>query len=303
MRLINYPNMKKIFFIASFLMLNSVMFSQDIVKNIRASFSDTAVYVFYDLEKLADIELYVSLDNGQSFTGPLKNVSGNIGKNQEQGNGKIIVWDAHKEFGDFESDQVKFKIITDEHSGNSSQNTTNSGHSDKHSYVDLGLPSGTLWATCNVGANTPEEYGDYFAWGETKSKSSYTKSKCSYIDNPTILPKKADAATINWGESWRMPTKEEFEELMDKCTWEWTTKNKKNGYLITGYNGNSIFLPASGFCFEDKWFSSYIPIAFYWSSTSYGEGVGAWSFYFKSDIYKMYNDYRYCGLTIRPVKK
>ena len=295
--------MKKTFFIASFMMLTFIVFSQDIVKNIRASFSDTAVYVFYDLEKSADVELYVSLDNGQSFSGPLKNVAGNIGKNQDYGNGKIIVWDAHKEFGDFESDKVKFKIVTDEHERTILQAITNSGSSNRHNYVDLGLPSRTLWATCNVGAYSPDEYGDYFAWGETKQKKSYTKNNYTYNDNPKSLPINADVAYTNWGIDWRIPTKEEFEELIDRCTWEWTIQNKKKGYLITGPNGNSIFLPASGFYFEDKWFSDNIPIAFYWSSTSYGEGAGAWSFYFKSDIYKMYNDYRYCGLTIRPVKR
>lgn len=120
-----------------------------------------------------------------------------------------------------------------------------------HEYVDLGLPSGLKWATCNVGASSPEEYGDYFAWGETKTKSEYVK------DNSVTYGKhmgdisgnsQYDAATANWGGTWRLPTKAELEELMDKCTWTWTwtTKNRVKGYKVTGPNGNSIFLPATG---------------------------------------------------------
>ncbi len=136
-----------------------------------------------------------------------------------------------------------------------------------HEYVDLGLPSGTLWATCNVGANSPEEFGDYFAWGETEPKDYYdwsTYKWCngrdgdltkycdcyygysSFIDYKTELDPEDDAAYVNWGSSWRMPTKKQLQELYDNCTSTWTTKNGVNGRLVTGPNGNTIFLPAAG---------------------------------------------------------
>jgi len=133
--------------------------------------------------------------------------------------------------------------------------------------VDLGLPSGTLWADRNVGAALPEDYGDYFAWGETTTKSNYawatlkycedsdgnkfskynTQSKYGNVDNKTTLEKSDDAATANWGSGWCMPTQQQFQELKDNCTWTWTTRNGKNGYEVKGKNGNSIFLPAAGY--------------------------------------------------------
>ncbi|MBQ3576658.1 MAG: hypothetical protein IJA28_04490, partial [Coprobacter sp.] len=138
-----------------------------------------------------------------------------------------------------------------------------------HEYIDLGLPSGIKWATCNVGATTPEEYGDYFAWGETEPKDFYnwnTYKHCvengdyysvnSYCpnsdigveDNRTILDAEDDAASANWGGSWRMPTKKEQEELLNNCIWSPPSQNGKSGYkIISKINGNSIFLPAAGF--------------------------------------------------------
>ena len=136
----------------------------------------------------------------------------------------------------------------------------------KHDYIDLGLPSGTLWATCNIGANAPEEYGDYFAWGETKPKSNYTWSTLKYcedntgytfskyntqsyygnVDKKTTLDRSDDAAYQNWGSDWCMPTLDQIKELKDKCTWTWTTKNGKNGCEVKGPNGKTLFLPAAG---------------------------------------------------------
>ena len=138
----------------------------------------------------------------------------------------------------------------------------------KHEYVDLGLPSGTLWATMNIGANSPEEYGDYFAWGETEPKEVYdweTYKWCNgsygtltkyctnsfggyngFTDGKTELDPEDDAAYINWGPSWRMPTYEQQQELAEQCTWTWTTRLGVNGQLVTGPNGNTIFLPAAG---------------------------------------------------------
>ena len=116
-----------------------------------------------------------------------------------------------------------------------------------HEWVDLGLS--VKWATCNVGASKPEDYGNYYAWGETTTKSSYTESNSkTYGKSMGDIKGNSsyDAATANWGGNWRMPTKTEMQELIDKCTWEWTTQNGVKGYKVTGPNGNSIFLPAAG---------------------------------------------------------
>ncbi len=123
-------------------------------------------------------------------------------------------------------------------------------------YVDLGLS--VKWATFNVGASKPEDYGDYFAWGETEPKEVYSwatykwgtssnMTKYNTTDGKTILDIDDDAAYVNWGGDWRMPSKEEVDELTQQCNWLWTTHNNVNGYKVTGPNGNSIFLPAAGY--------------------------------------------------------
>ena len=143
-----------------------------------------------------------------------------------------------------------------------------SGTLNGHDYVDLGLPSGTLWATCNVGAETPEGYGDYFAWGETEPKENYdwiTYKYCNgdfdqltkycqdatygydgYTDDLYRLLPMDDAATANWGEGWRMPTAGQGDELLSVCSHQRETINGVKGWRIIGTNGNSIFLPAGG---------------------------------------------------------
>ncbi len=162
------------------------------------------------------------------------------------------------------------------------------GSFNGHDYVDLGLPSGTLWATCNVGADTPEGYGDYFAWGETEPKELYDW-KCykygryfneryelskyctdsiyglnGFVDNLTFLEPNDDVANVCWGADWRMPTKEEWEELFLNTTSGWTTQNDVNGWLITASNGNSIFLPAAGYWWGDAFNAD---LGLYWSCT------------------------------------
>ena len=154
---------------------------------------------------------------------------------------------------------------------NSGQNDSiadNSGTLNGHDFVDLGLPSGTLWATCNIGANTPEGYGDYFAWGETGPKAVYdwtTYKYCNgdfdqltkycqeasygydgYTDDLYELQPSDDAATVNWGEDWRMPSASEGEELLSQCELKRDTVNGVPGLCIVGKNGNSIFLPSGG---------------------------------------------------------
>ena len=123
------------------------------------------------------------------------------------------------------------------------------GENNGYGYVDLGLS--VMWATCNVGASSPGDYGDYFAWGETATKSSYIDGKSKTYGKPIsdISGKpQYDAATANWGSSWRIPTKVEFQELVDNCTWTWSTQSGKVGFIITSKkNDNKIFLPAAGF--------------------------------------------------------
>lgn len=126
---------------------------------------------------------------------------------------------------------------------------TISGMMNGYGYVDLGLPSGTMWATCNVGASKPEEFGDYFAWGETSPKTIYSRENYAYKLNPITLPLEQDAANVNMGGTWQMPTVNEIRELQDKCKWEWTKYKKSKGWMVTGPNGNSIFFPAAGYRF------------------------------------------------------
>lgn len=208
-----------------------------------------------------------------------------------------------------------------------------------HEYVDLGLS--VKWATCNVGASKPEEYGDYFAWGETGPKSTYKWSTYKYMEdgysswdhvtkytkedgskpgcwydgdtyvgttvdgvtykNKTVLDPEDDAAHVNWGGDWRMPTKEEQDELRTKCTWTWTSSGSVNGYVVTGPNGNSIFLPAAGYR-GDSSLSDAGSYGYYWSSSLFS---GYSDFAFSLEFYSSYVDWRYhsryFGYSVRAV--
>lgn len=189
--------------------------------------------------------------------------------------------------------------------------------------VDLGLPSGTIWAGWNVGATSPEEYGGYYAWGETEEKSNYSYETYHFwedIDDDgqlnlineytfigyNISGTQYDVARKKWGGSWRMPTKEKFEELISKCTWVWTQYKGINGYKIIGINGNSIFLPAAGGKYKND---SYLEDSggVYSTATSsdgeYGGNYDIWYLYFDNDNYFCQNRYtRYDGRPVRPVK-
>ena len=188
-----------------------------------------------------------------------------------------------------------------------------------HEFVDLGLS--VKWATCNVGAEKPEESGDYFAWGETKPKSlyswdtyvhchgvvfrkylKYNQTERGVRDGKTVLDLSDDAARSNWGGSWRMPTEAEFQELIDKCTWKWTEMNGKKGYKVTSkVNGNSIFLPAAGWRYDTPLFFAG-SIGFYWSSSlSESDSVDARSLVFSSDGRNTYSNGRFGGHSVRPV--
>lgn len=173
-----------------------------------------------------------------------------------------------------------------------------------HEYIDLGLPSGVKWATCNVGASFPSDYGDYFAWGEIATKAEYKKKNSETFGknfeeisgNPQY-----DAARYNWGGSWRLPSKAECEELKKKCTWTWTTQGGHKGYKVIGPNGNSIFLPATGLYNGTS--HRYIgDLGNYWSSTS-NESHYQYSYYlnFYSSLYRIYWYSRHYGFSIRPV--
>ena len=176
-----------------------------------------------------------------------------------------------------------------------------------HKFVDLGLPSGTLWAETNIGASTPYEDGDYFAWAETKPKSRYSldnqKSNVNkYKDGKTTLDAADDAATANWGSSCRMPTTTEMKELKDKCTWTWKSNyNGASGYLVKGSNGNSIFLPATGLRDEED-FVFHGTEGNYWSSQTRKIGkYGAEHLSFSNDDFDILYSNSYMGYTVRPV--
>ncbi len=196
---------------------------------------------------------------------------------------------------------------------------------DTHEYVDLGLPSGTLWATMNIGANSPEEYGDYFAWGETSPKDVFkwdnyqwsngtrfnklikycTNSSYGYngfVDDKTELEPEDDAATANWGSQWCMPSAEQLDEIISQCNWQWTTMNGVNGYRVSK-NGKSIFFPAAGYYFGDTLYSTG-NISYYWSrmvnaSKSY-QAYYLW-FHSQGNLERNYGD-RDTGFSVRAVR-
>ena len=199
------------------------------------------------------------------------------------------------------------------------------GTLDGHEYVDLGLS--VKWATCNIGASSPSAYGDYYAWGETSTKSDYSWSTykycngshttmtkyCNdskygnngYTDSRTKLELSDDVARQKWGGNWRMPTEKEFQELIDNCTWTWTTMNGVKGYKVTskksGYTDRSIFLPAAGF--RSGTSLNYAgEFGYYWSSSlNTGYPYYARGLLFGSGNHSTSYDYRYRGRSVRPV--
>ncbi|MBR5470263.1 MAG: hypothetical protein IKU78_07330 [Paludibacteraceae bacterium] len=205
---------------------------------------------------------------------------------------------------------------------------------DGHAYVDLGLPSGLKWATCNVGATKPEEYGDYFAWGEVEPKEVYnwntykwatatrhpeynflwnlekltkynTNSDYGTVDNKTVLDPEDDAASVNMGGSWRMPTFDEIKELINECTWTWTSNYNGTGIagrIVTSkINGNSIFLPAAGYRSTSDNDSNF---GYYLSSSLSDSSTGAYEILFGDNIYNCKSHLiRACGRSVRGVYK
>ena len=191
---------------------------------------------------------------------------------------------------------------------NNGGNNGDNGNNDtieKHEYVDLGLPSGTFWATCNVGADTPEGYGDYFAWGETSAKgiyawknyrygrlyneryelNTYCTDSCygldGFVDDLVFLEPNDDVVQAQWGTDWRMPTKGEWEELLLNTVSFRTTFNDVEGWIFTASNGNSLFLPATGYYWNDSFNAG---LGIYWSSMINKEfPYRAWGIHFNWD--------------------
>ncbi len=184
--------------------------------------------------------------------------------------------------------------------------------------IDLGI--GIKFACCNVGADSPTGYGNYYAWGETSTKSQYdwstykwcngtyysmtkycTDSKYGIVDNKTTLEPSEDAARANWGSSWRMPTYAELKKLIEQCTWTWVTVIGVNGYRVTASNGNSIFFPAVGHC-DGTGLNNVGSYGYYWSSSlSTDSDNYAQYLYFGSRGCYMYGFYRCLGRSVRPV--
>ena len=181
-----------------------------------------------------------------------------------------------------------------------------------HKFKDLGLPSGLLWAETNIGASSATDHGDYFAWGETSPKTSYSWSTYKWGSNPskyndsdgkTTLDAADDAANVNWGTGCRMPDSSEFQELYNKCDWSWKSNyNGASGYLVTGPNGNTIFLPASGRRYLDDLYNLG-SCGYYWSRTLYSsDTVDARYLDFSSGyIGPARIDLRSDGFSVRPV--
>ena len=293
--------MRKIFF-GVFLLFSSLLFANP-VTNVRAMQEGNKIVLLYDIAESAyvvDVEIRV---DGASRLLPFSTLSGDVGRVVEAGRDRRIEYDVLLDYVDgLRSDNISFIIISGPQA------------------VDLGLS--VKWAICNVGANSPEEYGDYFAWGEVKPKGVYDWSTYKYcngsyntltkynsdsrygrVDNKSTLEAQDDAATANWGGAWRMPTKAEQDELRTKCKWVWTKLNGVNGYKVIGPNGNSIFLPAAGYLINSSLFSAR-SYGYYWSSSLYAGGPDfAYYVYFNSGFVNRGSNGRYYGLSVRPVCK
>ena len=174
-----------------------------------------------------------------------------------------------------------------------------------HKYVDLGLPSGLKWASCNIGAKSVENYGDYFAWGELQPTNIYNQENCATFGEQMgdiSGNVQFDAARYNWGASWRLPKQYEFQELINECNWIWTSENGVNGCKIIGPNGNFIFIPAAGFRNESS-ISNLGMYGYLWCSTPYDDSsdVSSYHLFFNGNGKSITLSERFYGRSIRPV--
>lgn len=186
----------------------------------------------------------------------------------------------------------------------SSSYGVNNSNLNGHEYVDLGLPSGLKWATCNVGASSPSDYGYYFAWGETNTKSDYSPNNCRTWEKTfgdICGNVQYDAARANWGGSWRLPTRAECEELVNCCTWAFITMGNHNGYKVIGPNGNYVFLPAAG-CRRFDIFDYVGEYGIYWTSSTYNT-TEAFRLFFDSGEHLVGFGFRPIGYSVRPVSE
>lgn len=194
-------------------------------------------------------------------------------------------------------------------------NVSSSGVLDSHEYVDLGLPSGTLWATCNVGSNSPSDCGKYLAWGEIDEKDIYSWDNYKHCtsgngrvltkyydgDNLTVLQPTDDAAKVLWGGGWCMPSDTQWDELINHTNASWTKMNGVYGYLLTADNGNTIFFPAGMSRWQDG-YQGFGNWGSYWSNTVYNYKWKAWTCIFDEDELRLAEDYRGDGRLVRPVR-
>lgn len=184
----------------------------------------------------------------------------------------------------------------------------------KYEYVDLGLPSGTLWATYNIGATKPEEIGNYFAWGETESRETYSESNYewysevsgymkynSYKDTLKTLQPKDDVATVRWGADWRMPTQEEIVELTENCQMKIMEINGVRCGKFIGPNGETLILPAAGGIYRSENITGLDGV--YWSSSLYEKSETlAYTLFFSAKDMKRNTYYRYAAFPVRAVR-
>lgn len=295
--------MKRILFLSLF--FTCLTLSAQTVTNVDANQVGKTIEITYDLDRTADISVDYSTDGGRTYK-PLHRVSGDVGRGITAGY-RTITWDVLSEVDKFVGDNICFRV-----------NATTDANG--HEWVDLGLS--VKWATCNVGATKPEEYGNYYAWGETKPKRKYswstykwckgiynsftkycTQSSRGTVDNKTVLDLEDDAARANWGSAWRMPTDAEWTELFDNCTWTWTSDYNGTGVkgriVTSNNNGNSIFLPAAGLGDELIYAGNR---GFYWSSSLSADAPNyAWDVYFDSAGYVVGGSSRFYGRSVRPV--
>ena len=254
-------------YIILFLLFFSYLLSAEPITNVRAMQKGKKIVVLYDLTEDIYVSQIVIEVDGKSRVIPNEFLKGDVDKDLKAGGDKCVEYDVLADYVyGFKSDSVVFEVQI-----------------SKYKAVDLGLS--VKWATCNVGASKPYESGDFFAWGEVEPKERYDRSNYKYgaVGPPNyvfsfskycikrgsgfdkiVLDPEDDAATVNWGGAWRMPTNDEFSELKNNCTWNRTKQNGVEGYIVTGPSGSSIFLPMGGY---KRYYSFYEGRGYYWSSS------------------------------------